>query len=96
MNKSCASSRRQTVERPPSAAGVLDLPGGSDFNPPPRRTEPAAVLRFAEEMAACFQYTAFDRATRHDRPATEFDLENPDVGPDRYPAELLDELLRRD
>ena len=98
MSKSSASSSRRTVERPPAAAGVpeLELPDGSDFNPPPRRTEPATALRFAEEMAASFHYTEFDRATRRDRPATEFDLENPGPGPERYPAELLDELLRRD
>ena len=53
-------------------------------------------MRFVEEMAPFFHYTEFDRATRRDRPAMEFDLENPDPAPARYPTEFLDELLRRD
>ena len=98
MSKSFASSKQQTVERPPEAEGVLELelPDGSDFNPLPRRTEPATAFRFVEEMAPFFHYTEFDRATRRDRPEREFDLENPDTAPPRYPAEFLDELLRRD
>ena len=98
MSSSFASSKQPSVERPPEVKAVLELelPDGSDFNPPPRRTEPATALRFVEEMAPFFHDTECDRATRRDRPAMEFDLENPDPAPARYPAEFLDELLRRD
>jgi len=73
----------------------LELPEGSDFDPAPRRLEPAAALRLCEEMFAYFQRNALDQETRRDRPSTEFDLANPVSGPGKYPADLLDELLQR-
>jgi hypothetical protein len=72
----------------------LEFPDGAEFNPPPRRMEPAAALRLCEGMFASFRRSALDRETRRDRPKTEFDLANPVSGPENYPAELLDELLR--
>jgi len=95
MKKSSVSSTSPIVERLASGSGDLEFPDGSDFDPAPRRMEPAAALRLCEEMFAFFQRNALDRETRRDRPTTEFDLTNPVSGSEKYPADLLDELLQR-
>ena len=97
MNKSSDSPGSPAVEPSPSGTGDdgLELPDGSDFDPPPRRLEAAAALRFCEEMSAAFRRSEDDRVARRDRPASEFDLANPATGPENNLADLLDELLPR-
>ena len=77
------------VERPDG----LEFPDGSDFNPPPRRFEPAVALRFCEEMSVGLRRPSNDLAIRRDRPAADFDLENPASGPENPLTDLLDELF---
>lgn len=97
MNKSSASRSSQAVESPPDVErpDPLEFPDGSDFNPPPRRLEPAAALRFCEEMSPAMRRSGDDRAARRDRPAAELDLANPATGPENLLVDLLDELFPR-
>ena len=97
MNKSSDSPGSPSVNRPPTGTGDdgLELPDGSDFDPPPRRLEPAAALRFCEEMSASFRRSDDDRAARRDRPASQFDLATTATGPENNLVDLLDELLPR-
>jgi hypothetical protein len=89
-----APTPRREPANPSPPAEFLEFPDGADFSPPWRRTEPAAALRFCEEMAPFYRYSDLDRAMRQNRPDAEFDLDHPATVPASYPADLIDELLR--
>ena len=95
MSKSSASRSSRPIE---SSHGVghpdaLEFPDGSDFNPQPRRFEPAVALKFCEDMSPRVRRPHNDLAIRRDRPAAEFGLDNPADGPENPLTDLLDELL---
>lgn len=76
---------------------ALDLPDGRDFDPEPKRSNPDAFIEFCEQLLPILMNRpGFWERREAERCPAEFDLADPSRVPVSYPAEFIDELLRRE
>ncbi len=74
----------------------LDLPDGSHFDPEPRRSDPVLCIKLCEHwLPILMARPSFWERREADRCLAEFDLADPSRVPVSYPAEFIDEMLRR-
>ncbi len=97
MKKSSEPSNDKTLDPSPVAIDLtLELPECSDFDPEPRRSDPDLCIKLCEHwMPIVMARPGFWERREADRCFAEFDLADPSRVPVSYPAEFIDELLRR-
>jgi hypothetical protein len=78
------------------AGPQLDLPSGESFDPEPERADPQLARRLCDVWAPVVTTRpGFWDRREAERCLAEFDLTDPTKVPITYPAEFVDELLRR-
>lgn len=95
------SSEQSRTEISAGGAGALEpkleLPDGSGFDPEPQRSNPDIIIAFCERsLPSLLTRPGFWERRQAERCFAEFDLTDPTKVPVTYPAEFIDELLRRE